>query len=707
MLNYQAELNAEQHEIVTQADGHCLVLAGAGSGKTRTLTYRVAYLLEHGVKPEQILLMTFTNKAANEMIERVRDLLGYTPYALWAGTFHRIGNQVLRRYAHLLGYSPQFVILDQNDTKQLMKDCYKELAIDTKSSGLPKPEVVRSMLSYARNTSRTIDDWLCVKYNFPSFILDQIIDIHKTYQRRKRELNAMDFDDLLELWRNLLRDFPEVKQEMASKFKYILVDEYQDTNNIQAQIIKDLASVHHNVLAVGDDSQSIYSFRAADIGHILNFDKDFADTKLFKLVTNYRSTPEILDLANQSIAYNTKQYYKELKSVKESGTLPVVMAARNVYQQADFVIDRIKELRKERHSLAEVAVLFRAGHASAELQLQLSKHNIPFVVRSGQKYFDQAHIKDILAFLRVWLNIHDELAWMRVMNLLPGIGPKTAQKIFAQIQESATLAELLQRPLKLSKKQFESWLTVKKILQHFADVSESAEHTIVDAIRFVMLTFYKDYLKNTYDNADSRIEDLQAFLDFADSYEDLEKLLTDVTLDEQATNQAPTESEQDKLVLSTIHQAKGLEWDEVMVIGVREGSFPHFRSRESQSELEEERRLFYVAVTRARKKLTLLYPIKVHSYEYGEMMSDPSLFIQELDEDAYVKLPKRSHDLLGNYGFNDNDAIDWGNRDSQNVRYKPGDNFFGEDYSDAARKMQSQVVPEDEFYEEPTISYDD
>lgn len=702
MRDYSSELNKEQHKIVTSADGHCLVLAGAGSGKTRTLTYRVAYLLENGVKPENILLMTFTNKAANEMVTRVQDLLGYNPYALSAGTFHRVGNMILRKYGHLLGFDSNFAILDQQDSKALVKLIFKEQNIDVKSGNFPKADVVRSMISYASNTAQKMDDWLCVKYNFPSFVLDQIIAVNDQYQKRKLELNAMDFDDLLVKWRFLLRDFPQIKSELAQKFQYILVDEYQDTNNIQARIIQDLASIHKNVLAVGDDSQSIYSFRAADISHILNFEKNFDDTTIYKLQTNYRSTPEILELANQSIAYNTKQYFKELQSVKDSGTKPLVIAARNVYQQSDYIIDRIKEVQEAGGTLADIAVLFRAGHMSAELQLALSKHNIPFIVRSGQKYFDQAHIKDLTAILRIWLNHHDELSWKRFLNLLPGIGPKTADKLFAQVKELPTLSEIVQAQIKLSPKQKESWHIVNNILAYLDDISKSDKTDIADGIRYIFQSFYKAHLKNTYDDFESRSDDIAAFMNFASNYTDLEKLLTDITLDESASNQSPDSAEEQKLVLSTIHQAKGLEWDEVMVIGAREGAFPHFRSKESLNELEEERRLFYVAVTRARHKLSILYPVRVKSYEYGEIMSDPSMFIQELDEDCYTKFPKNDfahRSYLGDYGFSDDEKLSH----KKGARWQPGQDFFGDDVDNAHDDSQDYVDPD---YEDEVIIYE-
>lgn len=707
MLDYRTDLNEDQYGIVTAADGHCLVLAGAGSGKTRTLTYRVVYLLENGVRPEEILLMTFTNKAAQEMVGRVRDLLGYEPYALKAGTFHRIGNLVLRHYGHLLGYDRNFAILDQSDSKDIFKLCCKELQIDTKGGNFPKIEVIQSIISYSRNTGQDLDSWLCVRYNFPSFILDKIKSIASSYEKRKKSLNVLDFDDLLVKWHYLLRDFPEIKKELAGKFRYVLVDEYQDTNTIQAMIIKDLASVHKNVLAVGDDSQSIYSFRAADIGHILNFEKNFDGTKIFKLLTNYRSTPEILELANQSIAYNSNQYFKELRSIKSSGVKPRVIGARNVYDQADRILERIRERSDAGGRLSDMAILFRAGHMSAELQLLLTKNGIPFVVRSGQKYFDQAHIKDIISILRIWANIHDELSWRRFLTLLPGIGIKSVEKMYQTILTKNSLREVVDMNYPFTSRQKEGWAQVRLLLERLCEFTSEDKYDIAEGIRYIFTSFYKKYLKNTYDDADSRSDDIAAFVSFTSKYTSLDELLADITLDDSVTQQASGRAEdQDVLVLSTIHQAKGLEWDEIFVIGLREGAFPHFRSRESLSELEEERRLFYVAVTRARNHLTLIYPIRVQSYEYGEIISDPSLFIQELDPDCYDRDSKvfSSQNSFNEDGYNKKNLV-YGSSSEKSRRSSTG-GLLG-DYGLKKNSSSEEKEVIDPEYEEEYIKYDD
>jgi DNA helicase-2/ATP-dependent DNA helicase PcrA len=647
MLNYKAELNEEQARIVEGADGFSLVLAGAGSGKTRTLTYRVAYLLEQGVHPDNILLMTFTNKASKEMVQRVNDLLGFNHAPKWAGTFHSIGNKILRRYATALGYTTSFAILDQKDSKDLFKECYKEHGIDLKGSQIPKSEVIQSKYSYARSTGQHIRNYIYDHYDFGASLVDKIESVTDLYEAKKRQLNAMDFDDLLILWLELMQERPDIKSELCTQFQYILVDEYQDTNYIQASIIRELASVHGNVLAVGDDSQSIYSFRAADIGNILNFDKQFGQSNIFKLETNYRSTPEILNLANDSIKNNPHQYKKELKSVQGNGEKPRVFATENVHKQGDKVIFLINQALQAGKSLSDIAVLFRAGNHSAELQLTLSKHGVPYTVRSGVRYFDQAHIKDLLAFARIWDNVTDELAWRRILTQLPGVGLKSAEKIYAHIKALGELNRVAHEHFNLSAKQQQGWSGIQGILQHLTDLDTNDPKYIAKGLRYVYDVYYKDYIKLNFDNALSRMDDIMSFLGFATQYDDLTKMLADLTLDDSLA--VRQEESGDQLVLSTIHQAKGLEWDTVLVIGLREGSFPHFRSLESIQELEEERRLFYVAVTRAKNHLYMLYPERSFSYEYGDVRGDESMFLKELSSELYVKVQTApEHGLLRN-----------------------------------------------------------
>ncbi len=422
MINWSEQLNKEQLEVVTNGDGPCLVLAGAGSGKTRAITYRVAYLLEKGVDPKNILLVTFTNKAAREMVERVKDLASQTtpspdanqdPPLLgkegtilpWSGTYHHIGYRILKQYATLLGFKNNFSVLDSQDSLDLIKTCLKVEGIDRKEKRFPSPKVIQSIMSYARNAETTIEDVLELKH--PNFldIAETIRRIAEDYRKRKKEANVMDFDDLLVYWYLLLLKSENVRNKYAEQFQYVLVDEYQDTNKIQASIINLLASKHRNLLVVGDDAQSIYSFRAADIQNILDFESRYKDAKIFKLETNYRSTPNILNVANEVIANNLNQYEKSLKSILDEFTKPEVHAFADQSEEAIFIVNRIEELMNEDVEPKKIAVLFRAAYHSQALEMELVKKGIDYDYRGGVRFFERAHIKDVLSYLKILNNI--------------------------------------------------------------------------------------------------------------------------------------------------------------------------------------------------------------------------------------------------------------------------------------------------------------
>ena len=636
MFDYKKQLNQEQLDVVLKGDGSCLVLAGAGSGKTRTLIYRVAYLLEKGILPQNILLMTFTNKAANEMIERVEQLLGFKPEGLVAGTFHKIGNKILREHCNKLGFQKNFLILDEEDSISVLKSCFKDLGIDTKGENFLKIEVVRSYLSFYVNSQRDLAELLQNKYDLPDYLIENIIRVADSYKLKKKLLNSMDFDYLLLLLLSLLENFPEVCDALSSQFKYVLIDEYQDTNSLQAKIIKLLAHKHKNILVVGDDSQSIYSFRAAEIKNILNFEKEFPNTKIFRLETNYRSTPQILSLANCSILKNQNQYPKELKAVIPSGSLPLLIPCRDAKQQASLIAKRILELVNKRVLKSEIAVLFRSGYLSADLQLELSRLQIPYIVRGGQRYFEQAHIKDVLSYLKVILNISDEISWKRMLIKLPGVGQVLVDRIWKEINGFESIHELLDSSLHLPKKADYSWQRMIDVFKFILTIDFNRQGFISEIIKFVLDSGYKDYLKKNFEDAEDRVEDLLQFINFVYAYKNIEELLSDVSLSENF--RGDKNNEENFIVLSTIHQAKGLEWENVFLIGLKDGGFPHPKSMNSLSALEEERRLFYVAVTRAKKQLYLLYPLISRNYEYGEFISDPSIFIQELEDDKYFKI---------------------------------------------------------------------
>ena len=633
MIDYRNQLNDEQYRVVTDADGPCLVLAGAGSGKTRTLIFRVAYLIEMGIKPENILLVTFTNKAAREMLDRVEKYLGFKPKDLWGGTFHHVGNLILRKYADKLGYNRNFNILDQADSVSLVKKAMEELGLNAKGQNFPKVSAVQAMISYTRNTNGDLRETVENYYSYPDFIAQKVEEIAFIYEKTKKSSNVLDFDDILLNWLRLLEQFPEVRERLAKQFQYILVDEYQDTNYIQAEIIRLLASFHNNVLVVGDDSQSIYSFRAADVKNILNFPKLFNNTKIYKIEINYRSTPQILDLANNIIGGNLEQFQKKLKAERAGGVLPILIPARDGHQQASLVAAKIMRRYRDGLNYSDMAVLYRSTYQSADIQLELSKQNIPYVVRGGQRYFEQAHIKDVVAYLRIMANFKDELAWKRVLSMYDGIGQKRADELWKKIQEFDDLAATLQDNFIIKGKAGESWNIIRSIFSELMAFREKRKAFMSEAVEYILARGYESYLKNNYENYRDRLDDLQQLISFVANYVDLDQLLADVTLSESFAG----EHEHDKkvVVLSTIHQAKGLEWPVIFVVGLCDGHFPHHKCLEKPKELEEERRLFYVAVTRAQNELFLLYPIRSFSYKFGEVFSKPSMFIRELDKTRY------------------------------------------------------------------------
>ncbi len=662
-IDYQAELSAEQFAVVAEGDGPCLVLAGAGSGKTRTVTYRVAWLLEHGVQPDEILLLTFTNKAAKEMMTRLETLLKAFPQGVWAGTFHSIANRILRMYGKYTEFGNDFSILDEEDANDLMKLCVKEANVSQYGKRFPSPGVLRGLASYAANANLSLED--AIELRNPSFA-DFAIEIKAViaaFKAGKRRGKAMDFDDLLLELRLLLQNNTEVRQALAGRFRYVLVDEFQDTNIIQADIVDLLSSVHRNLVVVGDDAQSIYSFRAAEIKNILDFPQRYPATKMFRLVTNYRSTPEILAVANAVIKGNKEQFPKELIAVVHNGDKPTVVPASDDRQEAQYVAEQILQFLDQGLRLSDIAVLFRAAFHSQALEFELMKRDIPYEFRGGLKFFERAHIKDAIAHLRILRNVKDSMAWMRALQIHPGFGLATASKVANYATAHDTPRAAIEDTPRLGAKAIAGWQRVVKIIS--AMIATDGPSPALRA--FAGTESYKEYLEAEYPNARERLEDVEQFAVFAEQYDDIGAFLDAVTLtgdfgvrltDPEQTEHADDHA--DKLILSTIHQAKGLEWDTVFVIHLAEGSFPHQRSYGSDAEMSEERRLFYVAATRAKKHLIFTYPI-TSGYETVEIRQ-PSTFLDEIPKGAVemVKLraslpnwaqssvaretPRRSHD---------------------------------------------------------------
>ncbi len=647
-IDYARELNEQQFAAVTALPGPALVIAGAGSGKTRTLTYRVAYLLEQGIPPERILLLTFTNKAAAEMMRRVSDLLGHELRALWGGTFHSIGARVLRTHAEAFGYRRDFTILDRDDAKDLIKACVSDAKIETKGTHFPKPDVLNEIFSLAANTHKTTDQLVDQQFSYFSQFAPQIAELQKHYLARKRAVNGMDFDDLLALWLKLLQDNADVREIYQRRFQFILVDEYQDTNKLQSDLIDLLAARHNNVMVVGDDAQSIYAWRGANFANILEFPKRYPGAKVFKIETNYRSTPEILNVANAAIAANVNQFAKELAPARKSGIKPALVACTDAGQQAAFIAQRALELRDEGMSLNNIAVLYRSHFHALELQLELTRRQIPFSITSGIRFFEQAHIKDATAYLKFVSNPRDEISFKRLAQLLPGIAAKGADKLWSQLssafvpQPLATelttetpvqLAVAMQKISKsVPKKAAVPWTQLVATISQLEE--PATRRSAAKMLRLVLDAGYDDYLKETYDNYERRIEELQQLAEFAFQFGSVEEFLTQLALltnVEAEDDQAPAD-DTEKIKLSTIHQAKGLEFDVVFVIMLCDGLFPSARSAESADGEEEERRLFYVSITRAKNELYLSYPLIRGGFgnSGNDIFQSPSRFLSEI-----------------------------------------------------------------------------
>jgi DNA helicase-2/ATP-dependent DNA helicase PcrA len=626
-IDYTKELNQEQLDVVLHGDGPCLVLAGAGSGKTRTVTYRVAYLLENGAEPSSILLLTFTNKAAREMLERVERLLGADAHGMWGGTFHSIANRLLRSYADRLGYTSSFTILDTDDARDLIKACLKDMHIDPKERRFPSPAVCQNIISYTRNVCRTIEDTLALKH--PNFepLGGELTELANRYEDRKRKSNAMDFDDLL--W-NLLRllEDAEIGPHIASRFRHILVDEFQDTNAIQARIVSRFASIHRNLLVVGDDAQSIYAFRGADVRNILAFPKAFDGARVFKLLTNYRSTPEILEIANETLKNNVDQFEKDLTGIRPAGEKPCVIPCASAREEAQYVAEQVLQLREQGTALANIAVLFRASSQSQQLELELLKRDVPYEYRGGQKFFERAHVKDVLAFLRVYQNPNDEPAWLRVLGLQTGIGATTAANLALEIRTFGDLPKIIDANVThlLPGKAREGWKEFTDIARGMNEEAPSPSAMI----RAIAESQYQELLEREYPNWRERLDDIEQFALFAEGYDALTQFLADVSLydDVLAKREEAGRGDDERMVLSTIHQAKGLEWDTVFVIHLADGAFPNKRALGEEGGVEEERRLFYVAVTRARRRLFLSYPLTM-GFD-ALVLNRPSQFLDEL-----------------------------------------------------------------------------
>ncbi|HLW34558.1 MAG TPA: ATP-dependent helicase [Chthoniobacterales bacterium] len=636
-IDYAAELNEQQLAAVTAPPGPQLIIAGAGSGKTRTLTYRVAYLLENGIDPRNILLLTFTNKAARQMLDRVANVLPIDASGIWGGTFHSVGNRILRRHGSAIGYNSGFTIMDREDQKDLINAVVASAGIDPKEIRFPKGDVLAEIFSFVINTETSMEELLAEKFPYFIPLLDKIKDVQARYEKKKKATNSIDFDDLLQKTLTMLQQNASIAQFYRRQFQFILVDEYQDTNKIQADLIDLLAQEHRNLMVVGDDAQSIYSWRGANFKNILEFPKRYPDAQVFKIEMNYRSVPEILQVANSAISANVEQFKKNLQPVRESNSVrPAVVALNDGSEQAQFVAQRILELRDENVDLNEIAVLYRAHYHALELQLELSRRGIPYQITSGIRFFEQAHIKDVISFLRLVANPRDEVAFKRMAKLLPGIGNRSADNLWNAWEKSLNgqgeITSWSERllPMNVSAKSKKHWSQVAHTLDEIAPGGQPNPPS--EMITSVLEAIYDEYAKVNFTNYELRKEDLNQLAAFARQFKDLNEFLSQLALisnvdAEAAPNQG---ADREAVNLSTVHQAKGLEYHTVFVIWLTDGMFPSSRSMDDRNNLEEERRLFYVAITRAKDELYLSYPHMRLTGGYGDVFQRPSRFLKEI-----------------------------------------------------------------------------
>lgn len=664
-IDFRANLNDEQYAAVTAEDGPALVLAGAGSGKTRTLTYRVAYLLlEKRISPQQMLLLTFTNKAAREMIERVQMLTGIGQRPPWSGTFHSIGGRILRQYGEQIGLVRSYTIMDQSDAEALMTSVIKESdKTYLKNKDHPKAKVLHNLLSYARNTRQEFTDLFAERYDWLKLEPDRVQPFVKAYEETKRKQNVVDYDDLLVLWLKLLREFPEVRKACSDHFPYILVDEYQDTNIIQAEII-DLIGAHHNIMAVGDDAQCIYTWRGALFENIQRFPERHPGTRIYKILTNYRSTPQILNLANNVLASQPgpSGYAKELIAFRKDGIRPYIVPVMDTRQQAQFLASRIEALYDEGTSLSEIAILYRAHYQALDAQLELTRRGIPFVITSGLKFFDQAHVKDFVAQLRLLANPDDSPALERLLCLLPKVGPATVRKVrlaadkecqkrndakgttedlfLKQDDRGTDFFDALQSEsvaAKIPQDAREDFVSMAATLHEVRPlVLEGSTETPADIVATVLEGWYGDYIRNVYPDWENRQEDLNSIIQFASRFETMAELLAQLALMNSESSETQIEPADDAVRMTTVHQAKGLEFPVVFLISCADEWLPIKRAIE-EGDVDEERRLFYVAVTRAMNELYIAFPM-MHAGRGGVQRLLPSRFLSDIPKTCYEKL---------------------------------------------------------------------
>ncbi len=606
-IDFAGELNAAQRQAVESLDGAHVVVAGAGSGKTRTLVYRVANLVQSGVHPESILLLTFTRRAAQEMLRRATGLLDERCRRVSGGTYHSFANLTLRRWAEALGYGSSFTIIDRSDCVDLIGILRAEGAFESRGRRFPRADTLLKLYSKEINTNRPLEQLL--EEDYPQFVEDAeaIAELSTLYAERKQQQNVMDYDDLLVNLRRLLVEHEPARRKLSSTFRYVMVDEYQDTNRLQAHIGALLASAHGNIMVVGDDAQSIYGFRGADFRNIIDFPKIFPNCKTILLEQNYRSTQPILDLGNAILEQAREKYSKRLFTELPGDLKPVLLRTIDDYSQAELICDRVLALREEGVPLQEIAVLCRAAWHTNTLELELGNRNIPFRKFGGIRFVEAAHVKDVSALLKLGSNPLDAAAWFRILQFFEGIGPKTARRLGdAIVQDGGELGTLVAP--KVARRKYGRNLKALKLLLEEVCRPEQSLHQRLDRV----LEVYRGWMPKKYDDAPQRARDLEALAVIAERYDELEQFLSDLAIDppdfRRAAAALGADSEDEWMTLSTVHSAKGLEWHTVFIVQLNMGRFPGYGSLQDAEQYEEERRLLYVAVTRAKSNLFLIKP---------------------------------------------------------------------------------------------------
>ena len=624
--DYAQELNPQQLAAAEVVDGPALVIAGAGSGKTRTLVYRVARLIDFGISPGTILLLTFTRKSAQEMLGRVGILIGGRSQQVAGGTFHSVANILLRRHGRPVGLETSFTILDRGDAEDLINLLRGQFGFNEMGKRFPRKHTIAEMFSKSVNTLSTLDHLVLNEYSHFSEYLPELLKLQEAYETAKRRRQLVDYDDLLVKLRELLHSDETARHNISRMFRYILVDEYQDTNRMQADLVRNIAATHDNVMVVGDDSQSIYAFRGANFRNIMEFPELFPGTRIYKLEENYRSTQPILQLANSIIESAPEKYTKTLFTRKLDGTRPSIVQAVGENAQSRFIAQKILELREEGIPLDEIAVLFRSSFHAFDLELELSRRNLPFVKRGGFKFIETAHIKDLLAYMRVIYNPLDTMSWNRLLLLVEGVGPKKARDLLAALLNTSQPYDVLKES---SGRAAQGLRSLAAVLEGVTNEDTLTPPGLINEL----MEYYLPVLKEQYDDYPKRLRDLEHLSVMAERYHKLDEFLADLTLeppDESVSDVEATDRDDERLILSTIHSAKGLEWRCVFVMWLVDGRFPSAYSFLTPDELEEERRLLYVAVTRAKQELYLTYPINIYDKMTGSVLSKPSRFLDDI-----------------------------------------------------------------------------